>query len=424
MLRVHELDKEMSGEDRFHLENISFHLPKGYICGLVGENGAGKTTLLRCLMGLYRSTGDIVIDGHNLNSDEAAAREVIAVVGDEGFFDENINLEKLGKYYGQMYVRFDMEKYLAAQSCADFIVSSPDYFRSNIGAEEYLSEELVAELNSQTEASLAGFGYRNSRASAAWMSKSAWLMDNSHYYGVEQAEQMFANQDHRDDTALQVITIEGLDDALLDKLILLDGDLAPLHSEDGHCIAISAVLDDYGNLEHPEYYPAIGDTLTLVYGNNMPYVDSRSGELIDINKRIGILDRKLRVVTENAKDRTEWLNWIYRAFQSVYGYEFQGDSLLLARINLLNTFCDYLKAVWKKNATKQQLTKIADIVSWNIWQMDGLTGTVPFGNKPVEFEQFNLFAVSTESENSRDVECKIKDWISNQVITFSSIKRG
>ena len=26
MLRVHELDKEMSGEDRFHLENISFHL--------------------------------------------------------------------------------------------------------------------------------------------------------------------------------------------------------------------------------------------------------------------------------------------------------------------------------------------------------------------------------------------------------------
>lgn len=112
MLRVHELDKEMSGEDRFHLENISFHLPKGYICGLVGENGAGKTTLLRCLMGLYRSTGDIVIDGHDLNSDEAAARGEIAVVCDEGFFDENINLEKLGKYYGQMYEWFDMEKYL------------------------------------------------------------------------------------------------------------------------------------------------------------------------------------------------------------------------------------------------------------------------------------------------------------------------
>lgn len=178
---------------------------------------------------------------------------------------------------------FDMEKYLSAQSCADFIVSSPDYFRSNIGAEEYLSEELVAELNSQTEASLAGFGYRNTGTSAAWMSKSAWLMDNSHFYGDEQAERMFANQDHRGDTALQLITIEGLDDALLGKLILLDGDLAPLHSADGHSIAISAVLGDYGNLEHPEYYPSIGDTLTLAYGDSMWYVDSRSGELADEN---------------------------------------------------------------------------------------------------------------------------------------------
>ena len=45
-------------------------------------------------MGLYRSTGDIVIDGHNLNSDEAAARDVIAVVGDEEIYDENKNHQK------------------------------------------------------------------------------------------------------------------------------------------------------------------------------------------------------------------------------------------------------------------------------------------------------------------------------------------
>ncbi len=178
---------------------------------------------------------------------------------------------------------FDMEKYLAAQSCADFIVSSPDYFRSNHVAEEYLPEGLLAELKAQTEASLAGFGYRNTGASAAWMSKNAWLMDNSYFYGAEQAERMYSIQEHRGDTALQIITIEGLDDALLDKLVLLDGDLAPLHDTDGHYIAVSAVLDDYGNLEKPEYYPAVGDTLMLFYGNNMPYVDSRSGDLIDEN---------------------------------------------------------------------------------------------------------------------------------------------
>ena len=43
MLRVRELDKEMSGEDRFHLENISFHLPKGYICGPAPAPAPGPT---------------------------------------------------------------------------------------------------------------------------------------------------------------------------------------------------------------------------------------------------------------------------------------------------------------------------------------------------------------------------------------------
>ena len=47
---------------------------------------------------------------------------------------------------------------------------------------------------------------------------------------------------------------------------------------------------------------------------------------IPINCRIGILDRKLRVVNENTDTEEDWMNWCIRAFQSVYGYEFQGDN--------------------------------------------------------------------------------------------------
>ena len=51
-----------------------------------------------------------------------------------------------------------------------------------------------------------------------------------------------------------------------------------------------------------------------------PYLVSRydtvSGESIPIKERIGILDRKLRIVNENAKDDEEWMNWVIRAFQS------------------------------------------------------------------------------------------------------------
>lgn len=63
------------------------------------------------------------------------------------------------------------------------------------------------------------------------------------------------------------------------------------------------------------------------YLRRSPYLVSRydaaTGHPISIRERIGLLDRKLRVVSENANDEVEWLKWTERAFQSVYGYEFQ-----------------------------------------------------------------------------------------------------
>ena len=66
-----------------------------------------------------------------------------------------------------------------------------------------------------------------------------------------------------------------------------------------------------------------------------PYLASRydavTGELIPIKDRIGLLDRKLRVVSENVDSEPEWYAWAKRAMQSIYGYEWQGDNVLLAR---------------------------------------------------------------------------------------------
>ena len=115
-----------------------------------------------------------------------------------------------------------------------------------------------------------------------------------------------------------------------------------------------------------------------------PYLVSRydaaTGELIlPPLRRIGILDRKLRIVDENTDSEEDWLKWTIRAFQASYGYEYQGDSLLIARINLLMTFCDYYKERWGKRADTKLLKSIANIISWNLWQMDGLKDTVPLG---------------------------------------------
>ncbi|MGQ4532737.1 hypothetical protein ACUIAC_05570 [Dermabacteraceae bacterium P13138] len=156
-----------------------------------------------------------------------------------------------------------------------------------------------------------------------------------------------------------------------------------------------------------------------------PYLVSRydvtTGRPIELKRRIGLLDRKMRVVTENATNETEWLKWSERAFQSVYGFEYQGDSLLLARENLLASYNDYACAALRRSPTHAELVRIAAIISWNLWQMDGLTGTIPFKNPPRNAPQ-TLFP--PENDVNAGPLCRIRDWRSKKTVTFLSLSKG
>ena len=166
-----------------------------------------------------------------------------------------------------------------------------------------------------------------------------------------------------------------------------------------------------------------------------PYIVSRydaaTGEIIEIKRRIGILDRKLRVVNENTDNETKWFKWVLRAYQSVYGYEFQGDNLLIARINLLITFVDYMQDRWNRVPTEAELRKVVNVIVWNFWQMDGITGMIPFGKNKEEYHQFNLFDFvvadeldSQDTEEPEEVYCRIYDWRSDKSLTYKSMKEG
>lgn len=152
-----------------------------------------------------------------------------------------------------------------------------------------------------------------------------------------------------------------------------------------------------------------------------PYLVSRydaaTGESIDIFERIGLLDRKLRIVNENTDTEEEWLKWSERAFQSIYGFEFQGDSLLIARENLLATYCDYMKEKLDRYPTEKELLKIATIISWNLWQMDGLTYTIPFQKAQEVDIQISMFNPEEKGESL----CIIKDWRAKKTVVFQDL---
>lgn len=158
-----------------------------------------------------------------------------------------------------------------------------------------------------------------------------------------------------------------------------------------------------------------------------PYIVSRydtsTGEIIPSERRIGILDRKLRIVNENATDEDEWFKWAFRAFQSVYGYEYQGDNLLIARMNLLYTLADYIEAKWHRQATQKELEKFLNVICWNFWQMDGIKDTVPLGSPSEVYHQMSLFGEEEPEELHKD-DCKIYDWRGQKSLLFRDRKEG
>ena len=161
-----------------------------------------------------------------------------------------------------------------------------------------------------------------------------------------------------------------------------------------------------------------------------PYLVSRydttTGESIPLQQRIGLLDRKLRVVSENTETSGDWLVWTQTAYKNTYGFEWQGDNLLLAREALLWTFIEYYQAKFGKAPLVKSINYIAYIISWNLWQMDGLKGVVPDSCKNGMTEKIpTLFGEEEQTVNCPGCQqddirkhngtyCLIRDWANDK----------
>ena len=182
-----------------------------------------------------------------------------------------------------------------------------------------------------------------------------------------------------------------------------------------------------------------------------PFVCSRydavTGDEIPVGERVGFLDRKLRVVTEKTKTRKEWVRRALDALRATYGFEYQGDNLLIARINVLETFAEHLRDRWESDVEQDELEEAAWIVSWNFWQMNGFTDAVPTSkmdadvvstlgtleeSEPVQPSLFDLLndmftdetAQETKGEEPRETVplCVMYDWQNGEPFEFATLK--
>ncbi len=154
--------------------------------------------------------------------------------------------------------------------------------------------------------------------------------------------------------------------------------------------------------------------------------DASTGEMIPVGQRTGILDRKLHVVSFFAESEEIWIRWAMRAFEATYGYEYQGDNLLIARVNGMKTFQEHYEARWGKSPAGKVLAKLVNKLVWNFWQMDGLTLRLPYCVEDVEGETLFAYAdidiAPILAENQPDSQ--VYFWRSKKRVPFGQMKES
>lgn len=171
-----------------------------------------------------------------------------------------------------------------------------------------------------------------------------------------------------------------------------------------------------------------------------PYIASRydptstKQAIATPKKRVGFLDLKMQAINKHVSDRDDWLLHAEIALKSCYGYEWQGDNLLIARENILLTMNDFYFDKFHKNLTVDRLEKFAEIISWNIFQMDGINYTIPMTrvvekHKVVE-DGSGMFTAEMLGEEKREFtievkkeghKVKIMDWEAGKKTRFVDI---
>ena len=105
MLEMKNVTKTFGGFKA--LDNLSMHVPKGTVYGLVGPNGAGKSTAIRLLTGIYTPDGgEITMEGQSIY-ENPAAKVRMGYIPDDIFYFPSATLEEMRSFYKGMYPAFD-----------------------------------------------------------------------------------------------------------------------------------------------------------------------------------------------------------------------------------------------------------------------------------------------------------------------------
>ena len=133
-IAFHHVDFAYGGSDAKVLHDIDLRLPRGKVVALVGGSGGGKSTIADLLPRFYDPTaGAITLDGRDLRDYALTAlRDKFGIVSQEAILFNDSIYDNI--VFGMQGVSPEQVEAAARVANAhDFIVASPDGYRTNIG---------------------------------------------------------------------------------------------------------------------------------------------------------------------------------------------------------------------------------------------------------------------------------------------------
>lgn len=174
---------------------------------------------------------------------------------------------------------FSMEKYLRNMT-QDFVFAEASYFQSGFirwGQDTAVSEDAIAKITSKKGVT-GGRTYGQVSTVQEFVSED-WVRSSKKYLSSgEQMDSYISFHETVGDKLLDDVQMYGMEDFVLDKLTVVEGDIGKL-KEEGNYIAAVYYIDDYGNVRTESHWAKVGDRITLRYVDKFEYYNPETGKV-------------------------------------------------------------------------------------------------------------------------------------------------
>lgn len=172
---------------------------------------------------------------------------------------------------------FDMDKYLSMRVVTDFITADASYFQTGKFDLMPFPEEMISQIEA-LDGVKGGRTYQKTFSAVEFV-KEEWIRKlQGQWNSPEIVDQYIGFLEKAGDMCLDRVQLFGMEDFVLDKLNVLEGDLDKL-KEGGNYVAAVYSADDYGNIDEDSHWAKLGDQVTIRYIKEYEYYNPETGEV-------------------------------------------------------------------------------------------------------------------------------------------------